>query len=98
MPCFGKGGDFVFEPQMSRLIPRITRTQEKVKNPTLTSNCTTLGWGTLGDFYRDEGFRSPGAFGWATRRESQQPRGGTERIELKRIHKVADILIAHRRK
>ena len=33
---------------MSRLIPRTTRRQEKVKNPTLTSNGATLGWGTLG--------------------------------------------------
>jgi hypothetical protein len=31
-----------------RFIPRTTRDKTNVNNPTLTSNSTTLGWGTLG--------------------------------------------------
>ena len=38
--------------RLSRLIPRAAWRQEKVKTPTLTSNSTTLGWGTLESFGR----------------------------------------------
>ena len=43
-----QGWGFLFlSPEMSRLMPRATWRQEKVKTPTLTSNSATLGSGTL---------------------------------------------------
>jgi len=59
-PVVGKGGDFDFSvPSPSRLIPRTTRGKTKVKNPTLTSNGATLGWGTLEILAGDRDLCSP---------------------------------------
>ena len=52
-------GIFAFKSQMSRLIPRATWRQAKVKTPTLTSNSATLGWGTLEIFARMEDSAHP---------------------------------------
>ena len=41
--------------------------QEKFKTPTLTSNSTTLGWGTLEIFSRAEDSAHPKLLAWAAR-------------------------------
>ena len=42
---------------MSRFIPRTPRGETNVKNPTLTSKGTTLGWGTLEILAGNQGLR-----------------------------------------
>jgi hypothetical protein len=67
LAAFAKGGDFDFAARMLRFIPRATRGKSNVKSPTLTSNGTSLGWGTLEILPGIRDSAHPTAFGWGTR-------------------------------
>ncbi len=66
-PAVGKGGDFDFVYIADRYIPFCEPARTKVKDPTLTSNSTTLGWGTLGIHSGMKDSALFGVVGWATR-------------------------------
>jgi len=57
-----------------RFTPRITRDKTNANNPTLTSNGTTLGWGTLEILPGNQGFGSLNPLGRDTRlKEAFEP-------------------------